>query len=198
MKLRDKQKAEVKLAIVRAGEELFRTKGFMETTIDEITGTAGVARGTFYNYFQTKEDLALELVYETEELTTEQVEDFFVFTPGIENQIKAILTYAVDWTLKRPELVLVATLEKIKRGLTPEHSKGTLFRRMMKEAFEYGQKQGVVTRERPPIELANDIDGLYIVHMVRWYHTGKQNDLLSALLAAVKTYLSGALINSEN
>jgi len=194
MKLRDKQKAEVKSALVRVGEELFRTKGFTETTIEDITGTAGVARGTFYNYFQTKEELALEILYETEELTTEQVDDFFATTPGTDNQIQAIIANAVEWTLKRPELVLVTMLEKMKRGLTPEHPNGPLFRRMVTEAFELGQIAGVVTRERRPQELASDIDGLYLVHMVRWYHYGKQNDLLSVLLSAVNTYLSGALI----
>lgn len=194
MKLRDKQKAEVKSALVRAGEELFRTKGFMETTIEEITSTAGVARGTFYNYFQTKEDLALEMFYETEELTTKQVDDFFATTSGIENQIQAIIANAVEWTLKRPELFLVTLLEKMKRGHTPEHPDGTLFRRMISEIFERGQIAGVVTGERRPQDLAHDIDGLYMVHMVRWYHYGKQDDLLSALLSAVNTYLSGALI----
>lgn len=193
-KLREKQKAEVKSGIVRAGEELFRMKGFTETTIEEITSTAGVARGTFYNYFQTKEDLALELVYETEELTTKQVEDFFAATSGTENQIRAILAYTVEWTQKRPELVWVSMLEKMKRGVTPEHPNGTLFRRMMTEAFERGRIAGVVTRQRRPQELANDIDGLYIVHMVRWYHAGRRHDLLSVLLSAVNTYLSGALI----
>ena len=192
-KLRDKQKAEVKSAIVCAGEELFRAKGFNETTIEEITGKAGVARGTFYNYFQTKEDLALELVYETEEFTTQQVEDFFATTSGTENQIKAILSYTVEWTNKRPELVWVTMLEKMKRGITPEHPNGTLFRRMMTEAFERGLIGGVVTRERRPQDLANDIDGLYMVHMVRWYHSGRQHDLLSVLLSAVNTYLTGAL-----
>ncbi len=194
MKLRDKQKAEVKSALVRAGEELFRTNGFAVTTIEEIIGTAGVARGTFYNYFQSKEDLALEILYETEELTTKQVDDFFATTPGTDNQIKALITSAVEWTLKRPELVLVTLLEKMKRGQTPEHSKGPLFRRMVTEAFERGQNAGVVTRERRPQDLAHDIDGLYLVHMVRWYHYGKQDDLLSALRSAVNTYLSGALI----
>lgn len=194
MKLRDKQKAEVKSALVRAGEELFRTNGFTETTIEEITGTAGVARGTFYNYFQTKEDLALEIVYETEELTTKEVIDFFATTSGTDQQIQTILTNAVEWTSKRPELVLVTMLEKMKRGRTPEHPNGTLFRRMMTEAFERGQIAGVITRERRPQEFANDIDGLYIIHMVRWYHAGKQYDLLSVLLSAVNTYLSGALI----
>jgi AcrR family transcriptional regulator len=194
MKLRDKQKAEVKSALVRAGEELFRNKGFGETTIEEITGTAGVARGTFYNYFQTKEDLALDIFYNTEEISTKEVDNFFETTIGIENQIQAIISNAVEWTLRRPELFLVTLIEKMKRGLIPEHSDGTLFRRMITEAFERGQIAGVVTRERDPQDFAHDIDGLYMVHMVRWYHYGKQNDLLSSILAAVNTYLSGAMI----
>lgn len=194
MKLRDKQKAEVKSAILRAGEELFRTKGFTETTIEEITGTAGVARGTFYNYFQTKEDLALELLYETVELTPEQVDDFFTKALGTDNQIKAIITSSAEWALKRPELVLVAMQEKMKHGLTPEHPNGPLARRLITEAFERGQIAGIVTRERRPEELANDIDGLFMVHFVRWFHYGKRTDLLSTLLSAVNTYLSGALI----
>jgi len=194
MKLRDKQKAEVKSALVQAGEELFRTNGFMETTIEEITRTAGVARGTFYNYFQTKEDLAIEILYETEELTAKQIDDFFATTSGTVNQIQAIIANAVEWTQKRPELFLVAMLEKMKRGLTPEHPNGPHFRRMMTEVFERGQIAGVVTSERRPQELASDIDGLYVVHFLRWYHYGKQNDFLTALLSAVNTYLSGALI----
>jgi AcrR family transcriptional regulator len=170
------------------------TKGFSETTIEEITGKAGVARGTFYNYFQTKEDLALELLYETDEITPEQIDYFFEVTPGTVDQIQAIITTAVEWTLKRPELFMVAMIEKMKHGLTPEHPKGNLFRRMITEAFERGQIAGVITRERCPQDLAHDIDGLYMVHMVRWYYNGKQNNLLSTLLSAVNTYLSGALI----
>ena len=194
MKLRDKQKAEVKSALVKAGEELFRTKGFMETTIEGITGAAGVARGTFYNYFQSKEDLLLEIFYGTEELSTEQIEYFFATTPGTDNQIKALIASAVEWTMKRPDLALITLLEKMKRGQTTEHPKGPLFRRMITEVFARGQSAGVVTRERLAQDLAHDIDGLYMVHMVRWYHYSQQDDLLSAILSSVNTHLSGALI----
>lgn len=194
MKLRDKQKAEVKSALLQAGEELFETKGFMETTIEEITGLAGVARGTFYNYFQSKEDLVLEIFYETVGLTTEQIEEFFAATPGTAQQIKALIASAVEWTLKRPELVLITMLEKMKRGQTPEHAQGPLFRRMITEVFERGQKAGAVTRERLPQDLAHDIDGLYMVHIVRWYHYRQEEDPLPAILGAINTYLAGALI----
>jgi AcrR family transcriptional regulator len=191
--LREKQKAEVKYAIVRAGEELFRTKGFTETTVEDITSTAGVARGTFYNYFQTKEDLAIEITYEFEVLTSEQIEEFFESIPETEQQIYEILRKTVEWTLKRPELVMITFVEKMKRGYIPQYSNASLFRRMMLEAFKRGQSKGLITQERQPQDFAHDLDGLYLIHMVRWYHSGRQYDLFSVLSSAVNTYLMGAL-----
>lgn len=38
---------------------LFRQRGFDETRVEEITQAAGVAKGTFFNYFPTKEDVLL-------------------------------------------------------------------------------------------------------------------------------------------
>lgn len=44
---------------------LFRAKGFEQTTVAEITAAAGVAKGTFFNYFSTKEDVLLALGEQT-------------------------------------------------------------------------------------------------------------------------------------
>ncbi|NJE06313.1 TetR/AcrR family transcriptional regulator [Thermococcus sp. M36] len=43
--------------ILKASEKLFAEKGYDETTVDEIVEKAGVAKGTFYNYFRSKEEL---------------------------------------------------------------------------------------------------------------------------------------------
>ncbi len=40
-----------------AGERIFVQKGFASTKIDDITNAAGVAKGTFYLYFDSKEAL---------------------------------------------------------------------------------------------------------------------------------------------
>ncbi len=42
-----------------AAVTLFRQHGFDETRVEEITQAAGVAKGTFFNYFPTKEDVLL-------------------------------------------------------------------------------------------------------------------------------------------
>ena len=44
---------------------LFREKGYEDTTVAEITQAAGVAKGTFFNYFPTKEDVLLALGEQT-------------------------------------------------------------------------------------------------------------------------------------
>lgn len=45
--------------IVAAALELFQTRGFDATTTKEIARKAGIAEGTVFNYFRTKDDIAL-------------------------------------------------------------------------------------------------------------------------------------------
>jgi AcrR family transcriptional regulator len=50
--------------IKTSGGELFSSKGFKDTNVSDITNLAGVAVGTFYNYYSSKESLFLELFLE--------------------------------------------------------------------------------------------------------------------------------------
>ncbi len=56
---RDENKAETKKRILAAALDLFSKKGFYQTTTKEISTKAKIAEGTLFNYFKTKEDLAL-------------------------------------------------------------------------------------------------------------------------------------------
>ena len=56
---REKNKERTKERILEAALELFRDKGLEQTTTREISRKAGIAEGTLFNYFETKEDLAL-------------------------------------------------------------------------------------------------------------------------------------------
>jgi AcrR family transcriptional regulator len=56
---REKNKEETKQRILKAALELFKEKGLEGTTTKEISKKAGIAEGTLFNYFKTKEDLAL-------------------------------------------------------------------------------------------------------------------------------------------
>jgi AcrR family transcriptional regulator len=59
---RAQQKEALKRRIVTAALELFQSKGFDATTTKQIARRAKVAEGTVFNYFQTKEDIALHFL----------------------------------------------------------------------------------------------------------------------------------------
>lgn len=52
-------KAATKQRIVDAALQLFQSKGFDSTTTREIARKSKIAEGTVFNYFETKEDIAL-------------------------------------------------------------------------------------------------------------------------------------------
>ncbi len=57
--LRLKTRAVVRSLLAQTAMQLFAEKGFDETTVEEVAAAAGVSRRTLFNYFRTKEELAL-------------------------------------------------------------------------------------------------------------------------------------------
>lgn len=53
-----------KADIVNCARELFSSKGFKDTNVADITKMAGIATGTFYNYYPSKDKLFMEIYLE--------------------------------------------------------------------------------------------------------------------------------------
>jgi AcrR family transcriptional regulator len=53
-----------KALILKCGKELFSSKGFKETKVADITNLAKIATGSFYNYYQSKDTLFMEIFLE--------------------------------------------------------------------------------------------------------------------------------------
>src|ERR1700687_2933741 len=54
---RQRRSADIRERLFRAALKLFAEKGFAETTVEDITNAADVGKGTFFNYFPSKEHL---------------------------------------------------------------------------------------------------------------------------------------------
>jgi AcrR family transcriptional regulator len=53
-----------KMEILKAGRLLFTEKGFKDTNVSEITKKAGIATGTYYNYYTSKDNLFMDIYLE--------------------------------------------------------------------------------------------------------------------------------------
>jgi AcrR family transcriptional regulator len=56
---RERRTAETRARLFRASLDLFARKGFSETTVEDITEAADVGKGTFFNYFPSKDHILL-------------------------------------------------------------------------------------------------------------------------------------------
>src|SRR6202166_1575689 len=56
---RERRSAETRESLFRAALDLFARKGFTETTVEDITEAADVGKGTFFNYFPSKDHILL-------------------------------------------------------------------------------------------------------------------------------------------
>ncbi len=56
---RQRRSAEIRERLFRAALALFGKKGFAETTVEDITEAADVGKGTFFNYFPSKDHILL-------------------------------------------------------------------------------------------------------------------------------------------
>jgi len=69
--LREKQKKEKEFRIIKASLTLFTSKGFNETTMEEIAEKSEVGVGTLYNYVKSKGDLLLLIL-------TDKTDDLYI------------------------------------------------------------------------------------------------------------------------
>src|ERR1700724_2562140 len=56
---RQRRSAETRERLFRAALRLFAEKGFAETTVEDVTNAADVGKGTFFNYFPSKDHLLI-------------------------------------------------------------------------------------------------------------------------------------------
>ena len=62
MTMRQEMALKTRENLIEAAKKVISIKGFKEASIQDITEEAGVAKGTFYTYFKTKEEIVEELL----------------------------------------------------------------------------------------------------------------------------------------
>lgn len=82
-------------ALVTAAGQLFATKGYERTTVDDVIGVVGISKPTFYSHFSSKEALAIKVIVSGLEAALSQVEAFAAAMPPGE-AARAMIEWAID------------------------------------------------------------------------------------------------------
>lgn len=77
-----KKAADRKLEIIRAARHLFQSKGYDKVTMHDVMDVVGIAKGTIYHYFKSKEELFEAVVENIVDSHIERMEDLMHNTQG--------------------------------------------------------------------------------------------------------------------
>ncbi|MGH2495798.1 MAG: TetR/AcrR family transcriptional regulator [Ktedonobacteraceae bacterium] len=89
--LKEKQRQEREELILQAAEEVLAEKGYFETSVDEIAAKVGIAKGTVYLHFPSKEDLVVAILERNTRALVELVEVTAAAAHSNREKLEAIL-----------------------------------------------------------------------------------------------------------
>jgi len=175
------KKAPRRESIIGAAIEVFSKKDFQAASISEIAQRAGIADGTIYQYFKSKEDLFFSIPIEKTDEFRSQLELHLEGISGAFNKIRKFVWYFLYFFKTNPEYGRILMLEmRVSRSFVKTETYDFLKQsvsQVMNIIIE-GQKEGVIRQDTDTYILRHLILGI-LEHMVsRWLLKGETYDLL--------------------
>jgi|SRR5665647_1796853 len=93
----NEQVKDKKTAIMEAALKLFTERGFHGTSTAEISKEAGVATGTLFNYFPTKEDLINSLYFEVKGQLSQSMGKEIETQRIVQDKFRKIWSNLINW-----------------------------------------------------------------------------------------------------
>lgn len=126
----DPRAARTRAAIQSSFKELLKHKSFQKITISDIANEAGIARHTFYNHYETKQDLLYFLVDSILEQYYGNLENWNLFLTGPEEEHKMHTSFFQAWV---DNADVIGLLKSVDLDMVIIQRLKTLFRRFYYE-----------------------------------------------------------------
>ncbi|MFF4417823.1 TetR/AcrR family transcriptional regulator [Streptosporangium sp. NPDC001559] len=166
------EKARITRVLLDAGEELFTTQGLKKTSLEELVAPAGIAKGSFYSFFDSKESLYLEIMLRRAPKVAAHIAAALDDPPGEESLVAvmhAITGVLTGDPLYRRLLTRPDELEMVTRRVGPEQI-ARVAPQVITPLLDHlaaGQRSGVVVADIPPETLVGVIRGVGLIVLNR-------------------------------
>ncbi|WP_416223408.1 TetR/AcrR family transcriptional regulator [Streptomyces hygroscopicus] len=162
-----RSKQRIKDRIYTSALTLFAEQGYDRTTIDQIAERADVARGTFFNYFQRKEDLVTAWA-ETRKRRLEECmhESMDSRDDGVTVHLERCMLALAEFNETEREITSAMLQAWVKAGrpLLEEPNAGQVFATIV----EAGRKRGEIAVDIDPLRVGNILRDAYLGLLYRW------------------------------
>ena len=179
---RERKKLETRDRIYSSAMQLFQMQGFEETSIEQITQQADVGKGTFYNYFASKEAVVMEFSTKGFKnlLNSEREKPY----SGLRDRLNILLQDWATFMINNHEMAWVT----VRNRDGADYDLGLHYG--IQAILNLGQKNGEINRSFDSAFLAESLEGMMLQHFMSWY-VSKKGDLLEEMKMVLLVFLDG-------
>jgi AcrR family transcriptional regulator len=153
---RERRSLELRERLFRSALDLFAQKGFAETTVEDVTEAADVGKGTFFNYFPSKDHILLAFGEMQLAKLRDAVEEARHSPAPLRQYLRSLSVRMTQEPMRNPAIVRALLLGYLSstpvREAMLDMQKRVLA--LHSEMIELGQQRGEVRDDLPAVELA--------------------------------------------
>ena len=182
-------------AILRAAIDVFADRGFFNAQVADVARAAGVAAGTVYLYFRSKDDILIQLFERTmrEAFAEARAAVAEVLDPA--ERLQHLARLHLERLGRDRNLAIVFQVELRQSVKFMERLSSTLLRDYLghiRSAFADGQASGVFRADFNPTTAAKMFFGALDEMATNWILSGRRYSLEADADAVVDLFLRGA------
>ena len=184
-----------KRKIFETSMKLFAEKGYDATSIEEITATVGVAKGTLYYHFSSKEEIFNFLIEEGIKLLQNSIDIKTAKHDNYIDKIKAIILIQIKIVAKYEDIITIILSQfwgnEARNKKCQEHVYDYIgqIEHIVQEGIEKGEIKKGDTRA-----IASEIYGLICSTLVYKKREGEQMDIMKLYHEYENTVVNGLRI----
>jgi len=167
---RERHRAETRDRLYRAALALFAERGFLETTVEDITEAADVGKGTFFNYFPTKEHILAEFGGQRTAAVERALQKARATQGPVLDVLRELVGDAVGQADKSAALLRASFAAHASGASVREEliKRMHLGRRILAQIFLLAQQRGEIRRDIPAAELARATQRIFMGVTMSW------------------------------
>jgi len=193
MATQQERKTKTRLAIMKKARRLFEKHGFNETSLDQLITAANVAKGTFYQHFNTKLEVLIALEREAgrgrAKAALAEIAEGLPVIPIVEKYLESLAEW-FEAREKIAEIVILSSLSQPDDKFTCDPELST--RSFIHNALDAAQKQGDIRMDADAWELTALVLGFITVSILGWSRNPQPGKLRIAFKRSMKLFLEGA------
>ncbi len=191
------RKARTKRQLIDAAKTLFEQHGFDAVSVAQIVKAADVAKGTFYQHYETKIDVLADVVRDEGEDKFKQALEAVRQGASALGMLESFLKIQCQWfenNEKVAEALVMSALKTV--GQEKNLEKNRHSRYFQTALMKLAQEQGEVRDDIDAREMAKVIGSAVVISVLAWAKDPQPNVLYPSVQESLKIFLQGVQVRN--